>query len=82
MDATPCTADIADLLGCSHQRAEAILGAVQDGPEAVRQFGRPLFLLVLFGHGTFSLRAGFLPFIFAEEPGVVQGGDSTCPSRG
>jgi uncharacterized protein (DUF2267 family) len=28
MDATPCIADIANLLGCSHQRAEDILGAV------------------------------------------------------
>jgi uncharacterized protein (DUF2267 family) len=28
MNATPCIADIADLLGCSHQRAEAILRAV------------------------------------------------------
>ena len=28
MDSTPCIANIADLLGCSHQRAETILRAV------------------------------------------------------
>ena len=28
MDATPCIANISDMLGCSHQRAEAILSAV------------------------------------------------------
>jgi uncharacterized protein (DUF2267 family) len=38
MDAIPCIADIADLLGCSHQRAEAVLRAVmralRDGLDA------------------------------------------------
>ena len=38
MEATPCIANIADLLGCSHQRAEAILRAVmhalRDGLDA------------------------------------------------